>query len=267
MYTSVFLGIDDFFAVFSELLPVADEWKKIGLALRLRPNLLNVIRDKKYSDAQYSLSDVLTEWLNKTYKTAEFGDPSWKLIVAAVAHEAGGNDYPLAVQIAERHSIPKPAPATTSYPTSTSISVPTYDKIGKHDLVLQFCFCKMNKPFLLLDDHDFFTVYTELRSVAYKWREIGLALRLHPHTLEKISYYYTCKCVDDRLIEMLTVWLNKAYNTAQPSWTLVVAAVAHPAGGDNRALAEHIANKYGVRIIVPASMLPTILTLGKPAFV
>ena len=40
---------------------------------------------------------------------------------------------------------------------------------------------------------------------------------------------------------------EEGYNTTRfgvPSWKLLVAAVAHPAGGNNRALAEQIAKKY-----------------------
>ena len=95
---------------------------------------------------------------------------------------------------------------------------------------------------------------------------MGLALKFHTDALKQIGY----ESVDECLIEMLTVWLNKAYKTAQvgePSWTLVVAAVAHPAGGGDLALAERIANKYNVPIPVPTSTLPTKLSCGKPTFV
>ena len=96
-------GIDDLFTVNSELHPVAHEWKNIGLALRLQPHVLSII-EKNRIDVQSRLLDVMTEWLNKTYNTARFGEPSWQLLVAAVAHPAGGNNPALAQHIARKYN-------------------------------------------------------------------------------------------------------------------------------------------------------------------
>ena len=81
--------IGDLFTVNSELLPVADKWRKIGLALRLDPDLLNRIRGN-HTDVEDCLEDVLTKWLKKAYDVTRFGAPSWKLLVEAVAHRPGG---------------------------------------------------------------------------------------------------------------------------------------------------------------------------------
>ena len=83
---------------------MAHKWRKIGLALRLDPSLLERIRQKSYVDVDDYLSDVLTEWLKKAYNTTRFGDPSWKLLVEAVAHPAGGNDRALAEKIAMKYN-------------------------------------------------------------------------------------------------------------------------------------------------------------------
>ena len=101
---SLFLDIDDLFTISSELLPVAHKWKKIGLALRLSPDLLERIRQKNHTDVEDYLSDVLTEWLKKAYNAARFGNPSWKLLVEAVAHPAGGNDCALGEKIAKKYN-------------------------------------------------------------------------------------------------------------------------------------------------------------------
>ena len=83
--------------------------------------------------------------------------------------------------------------------------------------------------------------------MADKWESIGEALRLSPDLLEKIAAdkrdSKTC------LKTVLTKWLRKEYNTSRfghPSWNLLVEAVAHPDGGDNRALAEKIAQKSSI---------------------
>ena len=75
----------------------------MGIALRLHPNLLNRI-GADHSDVKSRLEAVLTEWLKKAYDTTCFGQPSWQLLVAAVAHPAGGNDRALAEEIAGRHN-------------------------------------------------------------------------------------------------------------------------------------------------------------------
>ena len=82
---------------------VAHKWKKVGLALRLDPDLLDRIEAKK-NDVEDNLSDTLKEWLKKSYDTECFGDPSWKLLVDAVAHPVGGKDRALAMEIAAKYN-------------------------------------------------------------------------------------------------------------------------------------------------------------------
>ena len=97
----------------------------------------------------------------------------------------------------------------------------------------------------LTDTSDLFDVHCELLNVASQWKALGLALRLDPDTLDTVEA--DCRDVSSCLRKALTLWLKKAYNTKKfgpPSWKLLVAAVAHPAGGNNRALAEQIAGKY-----------------------
>ncbi|CAI8022085.1 hypothetical protein GBAR_LOCUS12998 [Geodia barretti] len=101
------LGIKDLFTVCSELVGVAHKWKKVGLALRLDPDLLDRIEAEK-NDVEDNLSDTLKEWLKKSYDTESFGDPSWKLLVDAVAHPVGGKDRALAMEIAAKYNAPAP---------------------------------------------------------------------------------------------------------------------------------------------------------------
>ena len=79
-----------------------------------------------------------------------------------------------------------------------------------------------------------------------RWKSIGLALRLDPSQLDEIET--DNRNASDCLIRVLTLWLNKAYNTerfGEPSWELLAKAVADPAGGNNPALAQEIGKKYG----------------------
>ena len=82
--------------------------------------------------------------------------------------------------------------------------------------------------------------------MAARWRSIGLALGLKSAQLDEIKI--DNRNASDCLTRVLTLWLKKAYNTekfGEPSWELLARAVAHPAGGNNPALAEEIDMKYG----------------------
>ena len=80
---------------------MASRWESLGLALRLRHAEITMI-EKNRANVQGCLKDVLTKWLQKAYNITRFGDPSWNLLLEAVAHSAGGNDPALAEQIADR---------------------------------------------------------------------------------------------------------------------------------------------------------------------
>ena len=94
--------IDDHFEVMDAVHDVASRWKSLGAALRLpRPVLDRIEADRR--DAKSCLEDVVTEWLNQSYKTKRFGLPSWKMLAEAVAHRNGGNNPALADDIIRRH--------------------------------------------------------------------------------------------------------------------------------------------------------------------
>ena len=87
---------------------------------------------------------------------------------------------------------------------------------------------------------------SELVAVTARWKHIGLALRLDPAQLDVIEIEN--RTLDDCLTKVVHLWLKKTYNTVrfgEPSWRLLARAVGHPAGGNDCALAEKIAEKYG----------------------
>ena len=81
---------------------VTHKWRRLGLALGLKPALLNTIEADNAS-VESRLDRILTKWLNRSYDTRRFGEPSWELLVAAVAHPAGGSDCALAKKITEEN--------------------------------------------------------------------------------------------------------------------------------------------------------------------
>ena len=102
-YSFIPADINDLFGVYTELLNVAHNWRGVGRALRLHPHLLNRI-EANTTNVETRLEKTLSEWLKREYDTTRFGLPSWELLVAAVAHPAGGKNHALAGQIAGRHN-------------------------------------------------------------------------------------------------------------------------------------------------------------------
>ena len=94
---------DHLFDVQSELNPVAANWRNIGIALRLKVDVLENIDTKFKGDPDVCLSHMVTEWLKKNYNWEKFGEPTWQRLVKAVDHPAGGANTALASKIASRH--------------------------------------------------------------------------------------------------------------------------------------------------------------------
>ena len=75
--------------------------------------------------------------------------------------------------------------------------------------------------YVVADIDDLFEVQCDLLDVAHKWKGLGKALRLRPSVLNRIEA--DRPDVNSRLEEVLTEWLQQAYNTDRfglPSWKL-----------------------------------------------
>ena len=100
--------------------------------------------------------------------------------------------------------------------------------------------------FILIGQDDRFDILTEMMPVASSWKAIGTGLRIEPERLETIQDSNSGE-PKECLSEMLTCWLNRNYNVerfGEPTWRAVVKVVAHPAAGDNCALALNIAKQH-----------------------
>ena len=95
--------LDDLFDVQSELTPVSAKWRSIGIALRLKPNILDGIQAGNSGDPPACLTSMVTEWLNRNYNVKRFGEPTWQTLFKAVGHPAGGANMALARDIAKKH--------------------------------------------------------------------------------------------------------------------------------------------------------------------
>ena len=82
--------------------------------------------------------------------------------------------------------------------------------------------------------------------VASSWKAIGRGLRIDSGRLDMIHERNPGK-PRDCLSEVITCWLKRNYNVerfGEPTWKAVVKVVAHPAVGDNCALAMSIVKKH-----------------------
>lgn len=96
---------DDLFEVETEVGDIAPRWERVGKALYLPQEKLDLIKEKESADPKKCLSQVLQEFLKKNYNTDKYGLPSWRLLVVAVSHKEGGENAGLALTIAKDHLI------------------------------------------------------------------------------------------------------------------------------------------------------------------
>ena len=98
----------------------------------------------------------------------------------------------------------------------------------------------------MVGQDDRFDILTEMMPVASSWKAIGTGFRIDPGRLDTIHENNSGK-PKECLSEMLTCWLNRNYNVerfGEPTWRAVVKVVAHPAAGDNHAMALSIAKQH-----------------------
>ena len=81
--------------------------------------------------------------------------------------------------------------------------------------------------------------------IAAVWRDIGLALRMRNPELDVIRESHP-QSPKDCLKAVLSGWLQG--RNRPPTWGALCEAVAEPAGGNNRTLAEQIAHNHGVTL-------------------
>ena len=93
---------DDIDDVIEELKNVLEPYYEIGRRLHLSVDKLKQIRGQKLSAAA-AMDEVIMEWLKQNYDITRYGPPTWKALVDAVGHRAGGNNRAEAEEIASRH--------------------------------------------------------------------------------------------------------------------------------------------------------------------
>ena len=102
----VYSDENDLYDVQSELIPVSAHWRSIGIALRLNPHILEVIKADNSGEPTACLTSVVTHWLERNYNVERFGEPTWQRLVKVVGDHTGGAHMALAMEIARRHKAP-----------------------------------------------------------------------------------------------------------------------------------------------------------------
>ena len=99
---------------------------------------------------------------------------------------------------------------------------------------------------------DFYDVWERVKSLSPHWQSFSLSLRLSPDTIESIEANNRNETSETCLRKALTQWLKKDYNYKRfghPSYRKLCVSVSN--GGQNKALAEEIANEH----LIPNSPL------------
>ena len=92
--------MSDMYDIMKELKNVLAHRLGIGLRLNLRKHTLYMI-DVVHPEPAQAMRAVIAEWLKMN--TAPFEPPTWKALVAAIAHPLGGNNKAEAERIARKH--------------------------------------------------------------------------------------------------------------------------------------------------------------------
>ena len=86
-----------------EVNTIDDSWQKILIFLHLPSLMKSTIAAAHPTDPSACLRTVIVLWLQREYDVEQYGPPSWRALVEAVADPAGGNDIALADRIAEKY--------------------------------------------------------------------------------------------------------------------------------------------------------------------
>ena len=84
---------------------ITSEYFKLGIGLRLKPGELQAIYKSHGQDIDQAFIDVLLAWLRQRYNIAEYGPPTWRMLVKAVDSPVGGNNHALAMTISRNHAV------------------------------------------------------------------------------------------------------------------------------------------------------------------
>ena len=97
--------------MYREAIDIRADYKQFGIELGLPLREMDAVRKQHQHDIPQAFTEVLVTWLKQSYNVEKYGPPTWRKLVEAVDHPAGGNNHSLAKTIAERHPVERVASA------------------------------------------------------------------------------------------------------------------------------------------------------------
>ena len=82
---------------------VADKWDSVGIFLGIPYRLIVHCHLKDTLDEK--MLELTNAWIGRKYEVETYGEPSWRKLVEAIAHEAGGYDKRFAAELANNHVV------------------------------------------------------------------------------------------------------------------------------------------------------------------
>lgn len=75
------------------LADVQNNWRMIGVYMKLKGRLLDAIEQRCRRDATRCLEEMVRTWLSLSYDVKKYGRPTWQFVIMAVAKGSGNNRY------------------------------------------------------------------------------------------------------------------------------------------------------------------------------
>lgn len=82
---------------------LADKWDSVGIFLGIPYKVIEVCRLEDTLDDR--IQELTIAWIGRKYDVEAYGEPTWRGLVEAVAHKAGGFHRRLAAQLADNHPV------------------------------------------------------------------------------------------------------------------------------------------------------------------
>ena len=139
---------------------ISARFTTLAIQLGLPPVTVETVM-KDYTTVRECLQMLLLLWLRRNYDTECDGLPSWRMLCAAVASEAGGSDKRLALEIAAQHPC-----VLEEAIDSTGAVMYTYSslKVLDHAIHLHWLMRNVRQVFLPQKSRDFAPTSNECES-------------------------------------------------------------------------------------------------------
>ena len=82
---------------------VADKWDSVGIFLGIPYKVIERCRLEDTLDER--IQELTSAWIGRKYEVESYGEPSWRKLIEAIGHKAGGYHRRLASKLAADHPV------------------------------------------------------------------------------------------------------------------------------------------------------------------